>query len=311
MDLSIIIVAYNEEKNISSCLDSVFRLMKNQDMQYEVIVVDSLSTDRTIEISKKYNVEIIILENFRSPSTAKYIGYLNSFGKTVFFLDGDMEILMDYSNLKKCINYTITDKVAGVQGSLKDYFNGEMINHLRQVKEPTSVNFLPGSAIYYRIDLEKNNFNPNLNSNEERELGYRIKKTGFEMKILPFVMAKHKRRFNVGGLIEISRRQKNSYYLGLGQVLRANLGSPIIFLKHLVNQKVSVMFFLTFILIPISFGINMILTYSLLALHFSAILYYSARYKSISRYIDKFLQLWGILYGFITYSNKKIEYKKV
>ena len=87
---------------------------------------------------------------------------------------------------------------------LADYFNGEMINHLREVKEPTSVNFLPGSAIYSRIALEKNNFNPNLNSNEERELGYRIKKTGFEMKILPFVMAKHKRRFNVGGLIEFS-----------------------------------------------------------------------------------------------------------
>ena len=314
MDLSIIIVTYNEEKNISSCLDSVIKLMENSDILYEVIVVDSMSTDHTIQNCRKYDVEIIRLETFRSPSTAKYVGFHNSSGKNIFFLDGDMDILMNYSQLKSCLHYLNDDNVAGVQGSLEDYFNEKLLAHLRQVEKATLVDFLPGSAIYSRVVLEKNIFNPHINSNEERELGYRIKKAGHEMKILPFVMVRHNRRFNMEKgltLKEISRRHKNNYYRGLGQVLRANLSSPMILLKHAYHQKVSILFFLTFILIPISLNFNLSLTYFLLGMHFLAILYYLAMYHSLSRYIDKFLQFWGILSGFVLYRDKNIKYNKI
>ena len=73
------------------------------------------------------------------------------------------------------------------------------------------------------------------------------------MKILPLAMVKHKRRSQSGGLKEISRRYKNNYYLGLGQVLRSNLRYPSLFLKHLISQKVPILFFFTFAFIPFSF----------------------------------------------------------
>jgi len=309
MNLSIIIVTYNEEKNISSCLASVFKLMENKDLEYEVIIVDSMSTDQTIEKSKEYNVKVIQLRNFRSPSTAKYIGYLNSSGEFLLFLDGDMELLIDYSQLQTYLNFIKKDKIAGVQGYLEDYHNGKKINVLRIVKKPTSVNCLPGSAFYSRISLEKNNFNPNLNANEERELGYRLKKEGYEMKILPLAMVKHKRRSISLGMREISRRHKNNYYLGLGQVIRSNFRDPILFLKHLIDQKVIVLFFLTFTFFPFSFLINIEIAYGIIILHFLAILYYFISYHSISRYIDKIFCSWGIVHGFISYCDRKIKYR--
>ena len=51
--LSVVIITFNEEKNIGRCLQSI------QSIANEVIVVDSLSTDATENICKQYNVRFI------------------------------------------------------------------------------------------------------------------------------------------------------------------------------------------------------------------------------------------------------------
>lgn len=53
MKLSVVIITYNEERNIERCLKSIM------DLADEVIVVDSFSTDETITICKKYNVPVV------------------------------------------------------------------------------------------------------------------------------------------------------------------------------------------------------------------------------------------------------------
>lgn len=50
--LSVVIITYNEEKNISRCLDSV------QSLADEIIVVDSGSSDRTKEICLSYGANV-------------------------------------------------------------------------------------------------------------------------------------------------------------------------------------------------------------------------------------------------------------
>lgn len=51
--LSVVIIAYNEEKDIERCLKSA------QDVADEIVVVDSLSTDKTPEICKSFGVRFI------------------------------------------------------------------------------------------------------------------------------------------------------------------------------------------------------------------------------------------------------------
>lgn len=53
MKLSVVVITFNEEKNIARCLDSV------RDVADDIVVVDSFSTDRTPEICKQYNVNFI------------------------------------------------------------------------------------------------------------------------------------------------------------------------------------------------------------------------------------------------------------
>lgn len=51
--LSVVIITFNEEKNIARCLDSV------QEVADEIVVVDSFSTDRTEEICRNYKVNFV------------------------------------------------------------------------------------------------------------------------------------------------------------------------------------------------------------------------------------------------------------
>jgi len=51
--LSVVVITYNEERNIARCLDSV------KGVADEIIIVDSFSTDNTATIAKKYNARIV------------------------------------------------------------------------------------------------------------------------------------------------------------------------------------------------------------------------------------------------------------
>ncbi len=53
LPLSVVIITFNEEKNIARCLDSI------QGIADDIVVVDSFSTDKTEEICKKYKVNFV------------------------------------------------------------------------------------------------------------------------------------------------------------------------------------------------------------------------------------------------------------
>ena len=54
LDLSVIILTYNEELHIKRCLDNVSTIAK------EIFIIDSFSTDRTLDIARQYpNVQIL------------------------------------------------------------------------------------------------------------------------------------------------------------------------------------------------------------------------------------------------------------
>ncbi len=80
--LSLVIITFNEERNIERCLRSV------QDVADEIIVVDSFSTDKTPEICKNYNVRFYQRE-WKGYSNTK--NYANSLATNdyVFSVDAD------------------------------------------------------------------------------------------------------------------------------------------------------------------------------------------------------------------------------
>lgn len=88
MRLSFVIPAYNEEKYIGKCLDSVLREMGN-DPGIEVIVVDNGSTDGTAKIVAAYPRVKLMRETRPGANSARQAGYLAARGDLIAHIDAD------------------------------------------------------------------------------------------------------------------------------------------------------------------------------------------------------------------------------
>jgi len=55
--LSVVLATYNEERNLADCLKSV------KDLADELIIVDGSSTDKTVEIAKKFGARVLVTNN--------------------------------------------------------------------------------------------------------------------------------------------------------------------------------------------------------------------------------------------------------
>ena len=85
--LSIIIPTLNEEKNISSLLDSIKE--QKVDFDYEVIVADAGSKDRTVEIARNYEAKVV---KGGLPAKGRNKGAQAAKGDILLFLDADTKL---------------------------------------------------------------------------------------------------------------------------------------------------------------------------------------------------------------------------
>jgi len=87
MNISVIIPAYNEEKYIGRCLQSV--MLHRSPNVIEIIVVDNGSTDRTVEIVRQFPTVTLLSMAEKGVESAKQAGYELSKGDIIAFLDAD------------------------------------------------------------------------------------------------------------------------------------------------------------------------------------------------------------------------------
>jgi len=92
--ISVVVCTYNGSRTIGECLHHLSSLNYPN---YEVIVVDDGSTDRTSEIAQGYNVRLIRTEN-RGLSAARNTGREHSRGEIVAYIDDDAYPDSDWLN---------------------------------------------------------------------------------------------------------------------------------------------------------------------------------------------------------------------
>jgi len=117
--ISAVIITKNEEANIERCLTSISWVD-------EIVVVDSGSTDRTLEICKKYNCKIIETEWLGFGSTKK-LAVDNATYDWIFSIDSDEEVT---GILKSKIELILTDpKNNGYRIKRKSFYLERLIKH--------------------------------------------------------------------------------------------------------------------------------------------------------------------------------------
>src|SRR5207245_6233221 len=81
---------FNEEESIAILQSELSAALK--DLDYEIILVDDGSVDRTVErIESKANVRVIRFEKNGGQSAAIYAGLEAAHGATVVLIDGDLQ----------------------------------------------------------------------------------------------------------------------------------------------------------------------------------------------------------------------------
>jgi len=232
--VSIIIKALNEERHIAKCIESSIEAIK-QVGGGEVILVDSISTDKTVEIAMRYPIKIIQLKHkwMRRCGVGPQIGYLYSRYDYIYVLDGDMTI--DKYFLKKAMPYLDNPEVAGVGGIIEEQTLSNILFRKRKryanVEKVSEVKLLEMGGLYKRSVIEKVGYltNPYLYSYEEADFGYRATTIGYKFLRLNVPGVKHWGKSGSSFKIMIDKF-KSKYLMGAGQVLRYNLGTKAFWL---------------------------------------------------------------------------------
>jgi glycosyltransferase involved in cell wall biosynthesis len=122
--LSVVITVYNEEDNIQPLLDATYAALAGMD--YEVILVEDGSTDRTVAEVKKYantRTKLVIFNRNYGQTTALAAGIDQATGQYIATMDGDLQ--NDPSDLPGMLQKAIDEKwdvVAGRRINRKDGF---------------------------------------------------------------------------------------------------------------------------------------------------------------------------------------------
>ncbi|HEY9247350.1 MAG TPA: glycosyltransferase [Candidatus Methanoperedens sp.] len=120
--ISVIVPAYNEEASITSCLKSLSDQTLPRD-EYEIIVVDGNSKDRTRELSEVYADEVFI-QTSKKVGGARNDGILRAQGDIVATTDADCIIPSDWlETIKEDFRYHDIAQLYGtvypIEGGIK------------------------------------------------------------------------------------------------------------------------------------------------------------------------------------------------
>ncbi|KPL57695.1 glycosyltransferase [Rossellomorea vietnamensis] len=122
--ISLCMIVKNEEDFLDNCLSSVKEIVS------EMIVVDTGSEDRTIEIAERHEAKVIQAEWKNNFAEARNIGIEHATGEWILFLDADEELHKDsIEELKKWTDYP----------DAEGYFL-RVYNHFGQNGQEASVN---------------------------------------------------------------------------------------------------------------------------------------------------------------------------
>ncbi|MHA1859724.1 MAG: glycosyltransferase [Candidatus Asgardarchaeia archaeon] len=129
--VSVVIPAYNEEKDLPATMKSILNLNYPRD-KLDIIIVDDGSTDRTYEIAKAY--ERYGVRVFRQPNRGKAaaLNYGLRYARGEFIATMDVDSFVESNIIYKLLAYFDSPKVGAVTPAVKVKEDGTLLNSLQK-----------------------------------------------------------------------------------------------------------------------------------------------------------------------------------
>jgi glycosyltransferase involved in cell wall biosynthesis len=230
------IKALNEERHIAASIESALAAVAP--FAGHVVLADSGSTDKTIEIASAYPITIVQLSNIseRCCGAGAQLAFQYSKGNYFYLLDGDM--VMHTNFIATGIQLLEgNSNIAAVGGAILEQ---NIDNQDFEIRASKAAKVLDGKLRYvdrldcgglYRVSAINSVqyfADQNLHSFEEFELGARLKTKGWKLVRITEPAINHYGHTS-GGYKLLWNRFKSGYAGGAGEVLKSAIGKPQIF----------------------------------------------------------------------------------
>lgn len=250
--VSIIIPLYNEEKYIDACIQSLIKqTYPSENMEW--ILVDGNSSDKTVEIIKKYldKYPITLLHNEkRKTPYALNMGVKIAKGKYIVRLDAHASFPPEY--IEKCVYYldnTDADNVGGIAETEANGFIGESIAQMLSTKFGVGgsdfrvgngnkyVDTVPFGAFRREVFDRVGLFNTELLRSEDNDMNSRIRESGGKIWLAEDIRFKYYCRDTVKGILKMGMQNGNALFRTLKvnpKAMSIRHFIPFIFLMSLI-----------------------------------------------------------------------------
>lgn len=233
MKVSVGIKSLNEERHIAAAIESALAALDG--LGGEVVLADSGSTDRTIEIARRYPIRIVQIASSaeRCCGAGAELAYRHARAEYFYILDGDMVLHPGF--LAAAVTYLDTHPdVAAVGGIVREMNTdaAEFEIRARAVERdsgwrPGPVDRLDCGGLYRAAAIRKLGWfaDRNLHAFEEFELGARLCTGGWKIVRLDVPAVDHYGH-RADGYALLFRRFRSGYAGAPGEVLRGAFGQP-------------------------------------------------------------------------------------
>lgn len=214
--VSIIIPVWNGQETIGRCIASLLGQTFPRD-RTQIIVVDNGSTDRTVEIVRRFDGVLLVEEPVASSYRARNSGLAHATGDLIAFTDADCEPAPRW--IEAGVAATEQDQTIGVAAghvelvpvpdgpSSKTARLFEQMFAFRQedaarLGHSVTANWMSPRSVFEQIGK----FDPDLKSGGDWQLSAKIAEAGLAVRYVPEMLVYHPTRSTIGELVAKRRR---------------------------------------------------------------------------------------------------------
>jgi len=204
-DISVIIPVRDGGPNFRKCLSSLTEALPPPT---EIIVVEDGDTDGSWHFAEEFGAQVLRIPVPQGPAHARNLGAQSAQGDILFFIDADVVIAPDAISKVKS-SFSNNPQLAALFGSYDDepgednflsQYKNLFHHYVHQISQEEATTFWSGcGAIRRKIFMELGGFNESYRkpSIEDIELGYRLKRAGYHIRLSKSLQVKHLKRWGI------------------------------------------------------------------------------------------------------------------